>query len=60
MLPPAGEVRQMQQQFRGNSSGREVDGDNGGEGLPLVMDYKADNDKTVDYERFVVLLICRF
>ncbi len=47
---------QQQQQFRDNSSGREVDGDNGDEVLPLVMDYKADNDKTVDYERFVVLL----
>ncbi len=35
-------------------------GDNGGEGLPLVMEYKADNDKAVDYERFVVLLICHF
>ncbi len=59
MSPPADEVRQMQkqQQFRGNSSGREVDGDNGGEGLPLVMEYKADNDKAVDYERFVMLLI---
>ncbi len=62
MPPPAGEVRQMQRQeeFRGNSSGREVGDDNGGEGLPLVMEYKADNDKAADYERLVVLLICHF